>query len=91
MMRQSGIGRQCAGSKFFSFAVEMLLPGEVTSNWGASGAFRRSQRVPADCSGGVRHVGDVCPIWCFCKERGMERYGFRRCSILYTSSNGSAE
>ena len=34
MRRQLGTGRQCTGSKFFRFAVEVLLPGEVTSKPG---------------------------------------------------------
>ena len=72
-MRQVGIGKTVQSS-FSGIAGDVSLLNQVTSEPGRSRAARdESGGCPLFWPGGVRHVGDVSPVCCFCTERGKAR------------------
>ena len=63
-----------AQSSFLGIAVDVSLLNKVTSKPGCSRSARdESGGCPLYWPGGVRHVGDVSPVCCFCTERGKAR------------------
>ena len=67
-----------AQSSFSGIAVDVSLLNKVTSKPGCSRSARdESGGCPRFWPGGVRHVGDVSPVCCFCAERG-ESAGINR-------------
>ena len=63
-----------AQSSFSGIAVDVSLLNKVTSKPGCSRSARdESGGCPLFWPGGVRHVGDVSPVCCFCAERGKAR------------------
>ena len=63
-----------AQSSFSGIAVDVSLLNKVTSKPGCSRSARdESGGCPCFWPGGVRHVGDVSPVCCFCAERGKAR------------------
>src|ERR1700682_2838951 len=65
-----GSGRRCA-IPVVGIAADVSLLNKVASKPGCSRSARdESGGCPLFWPGGVRHVGDVSPVCCFCAERG---------------------
>src|SRR5258707_6321766 len=73
-MRQVGTGKTLRSPRFSGIAVDVSLLNNVASKPGCSRSARdESGGCPLFWPGGVRHVGDVSPVCCFCAERGKAR------------------
>src|SRR6476659_9002780 len=70
-MRQVGIGKTVRSPRFSGIAADVSLLNQVASKPGCSRSARdESGGCPCFWPGGVRHVGDVSPVCCFCTARG---------------------
>ena len=71
-MRQVGTGKTVRSPRFRGSLLTLL--NKVTSKPGCSRSARdESGGCPLSWPGGVRHIGDVSPVCCFCTERGKAR------------------